>query len=155
MRVERKCGQKKIAKLLVVVGIDLVVLCGLLAASSGNQNKGTQASVARGKYLVEEVAKCGECHTPRDAEGNVNRDSWLQGATIWIMPVRPIKDWADSVPPLAGLPNLTAAQVETVLENGTGPNGEVLRPPMHIYHMNQTDAQSIAAYLKSLPSPPK
>jgi hypothetical protein len=28
-----------------------------------------------------------------------------------------------------------------------------LRPPMHIYHMNQADARAIIAYLKSLPQP--
>jgi hypothetical protein len=37
-----------------------------------------------------------------------------------------------------------------VLEKGTGPEGEQLRPPMHIYHMHHADAVAIAAYLKSL-----
>ena len=68
------------------------------------------------------------------------------------MPVRPIPNWADTVPPLAGLPSLTDAQVARVLEKGTGPEGEVLRPPMHIYHMHHADAQAIIAYLKSLPA---
>jgi hypothetical protein len=30
-------------------------------------------------------------------------------------------------------------------------NGEVLRPPMHIYHLNHDDAVAIIAYLKSVP----
>jgi hypothetical protein len=34
---------------------------------------------------------------------------------------------------------------------GTGPQGEVLRPPMHIYHMKHEDAKAIIAYLNSLP----
>src|ERR1700720_2056713 len=27
-----------------------------------------ESDITRGKYLVEEVAKCAECHTPRDAQ---------------------------------------------------------------------------------------
>jgi mono/diheme cytochrome c family protein len=121
--------------------------------ATGSQHGNNRGDIARGKYLVEEVAKCPECHTPRDAQGNLDTHAWLQGAPIWIMPVRPIQNWADNVPALAGLPSFTDAQMETVLEKGTGPEGEVLRPPMHIYHMTRADAQAIIAYLKSLPPP--
>jgi hypothetical protein len=41
--------------------------------------------------------------------------------------------------------------METVLEKRTGPLGELLRPPMHVYHMKPEDAKAIIAYLKSLP----
>ncbi len=107
--------------------------------------------IEKGRYLVEEVAKCGECHTPRNAKGELDQQAWLQGASIWIEPVRPIQNWADRVPPIAGLPGLTEEQAERVLEKGIGPQGETLRPPMHIYHMKHTDAKAIVAYLNSLP----
>src|SRR5262249_605908 len=113
-----------------------------------------ESGVERGKYLVEEVAKCAECHTPRDERGELKTAAWLRGATIWIRPVARIANWADSAPPLAGLPALSDAQMETVLEKGTGPEGEELRPPMHIYHMHPEDAKAIIAYLKSLPRGP-
>jgi mono/diheme cytochrome c family protein len=109
------------------------------------------AEIERGKYLVEEVAKCTECHTPRNAQGELKRDAWLQGAPIWIMPVVKIPNWAERAPALAGFPSLSEEQGERVLEQGTGPEGEVLRPPMHIYHMNHEDAKAIIAYLKTLP----
>jgi|SRR5580658_9040162 hypothetical protein len=109
------------------------------------------SEIARGRYLVENVAMCTECHTPRDAGGNLKKDAWLQGAPIWIMPVRPIQNWADHAPPLAGFPSYTEEEGERVLEKGIGPEGEVLRPPMHIYHMKPEDAKAIIAYLKSLP----
>src|SRR5271168_4823709 len=57
--------------------------------------------VERGKYLVENVAMCGECHTPRDSAGNLKTDSPLQGARIWITPVAHIQPWADHAPVLA------------------------------------------------------
>jgi len=79
-------------------------------------------------------------------------DAWLQGASTWIRPVAPIQPWADAAPPLAGMPSFTDEQFATILEKGTGPEGEALRPPMHIYHMHHEDAKAIVAYLKSLPA---
>ena len=121
---------------------------------AAGQTPPSRNEIERGKYLVEEVAKCAECHTPRDEQGQLKSAAWMAGATVWIRPVPRIANWADSAPPLAGLPSLTDAQVETVLEKGTGPEGETLRPPMHIYHMHPADAKAIMAYLKSLPRVP-
>src|SRR5215475_11010222 len=81
-----------------------------------------KSQVERGRYLVEEVAKCVECHTPRNEKGELKREAWLQGAPIWIRPVAPIANWADQAPPLAGLPSFTDQQMENVLEKGVGPN---------------------------------
>ena len=114
-------------------------------------NKATNPEIERGRYLVEEVAKCPECHTPRNDRGELRQDAWLSGATIWIRPVASIPNWADHVPALAGWPSFTEEQGERILEKGTGPEGEELRPPMHIYHMKHEDAKAIIAYLKSLP----
>jgi mono/diheme cytochrome c family protein len=107
--------------------------------------------VERGKYLVEDVAMCGECHTPRNSRGDLKYDAWLQGASTWIRPVAPIQNWADAAPPLAGMPSFTDQQFFTIMEQGTGPEGETLRPPMHIYHMHHEDAKAIIAYLKTVP----
>ncbi len=110
-----------------------------------------RGEVERGRYLVEEVAKCPECHTPRNERGELRADAWLRGASVWIKPVAAIPNWADNAPALAGFPSFTEEQGERILEQGTGPQGEELRPPMHIYHMNHADAKAIIAYLKSLP----
>ena len=110
-----------------------------------------KSAIERGRYLVENVAMCGECHTPRDAQGRLNRNAWLQGAPIWIMPVKNIPNWAMHAPALSGFPSFTEEEGERILERGMGPEGENLRPPMHIYHMNHEDAVAIIAYLKSLP----
>jgi mono/diheme cytochrome c family protein len=111
-----------------------------------------QSSVDRGRYLVEDVAMCEECHTPRDAGGNLDESRRLQGAQIWIMPVHANPNWAMNAPALAGFGGYSDDQGAAVLEKGEGPNGETIRQPMHIYHMNHADAQAIIAYLRSLPS---
>lgn len=141
---------------LLVFGIAATALIG--ASTSAFQKRfalpgpATKAEIERGRYLVEEVAKCAECHTPRKPDGQLDSAAWLNGAPIWIRPVPEIPNWADRAPALAGLPSLTTEQVEKVLQDGTGPNGEPLRPPMQIYHMAPADARAIAAYLKSLPT---
>jgi mono/diheme cytochrome c family protein len=117
--------------------------------------KSSSPIVKRGKYLVEEVAKCPECHTPRDKNNQLDPERWLQGAPIWIQPVFKTPNWADLVPPLAGLSNYTDEQATRVLEKGERANGGgTVQPPMHIYHMNHADAHAIIAYLRSLPSHP-
>jgi len=111
--------------------------------------------VARGKYLVTEVAKCQECHTPRDANGNEDDSRWLQGAPVWIMPVHHTSNWAMNAPAIAGFLGFTDQDGYKIFEQGMGPNGITIRPPMHIYHMNHEDAVAIIAYLRSLPAPPQ
>jgi mono/diheme cytochrome c family protein len=119
---------------------------------SGNAS---QVQIAHGKYIVEEVARCPECHSPRDAQGNPDHARWLQGAPIWITPVHPDSKWADRAPALAGFPGYTQAQGEQILEMGRSATGGLLQPPMHPYHLTHADAQAVIAYLRSLPSIPQ
>lgn len=135
----------------------LILIAVVISASTVLSQKSATApaqpgDVERGKYLVNEVAKCQECHTPRDASGNMDYSRDLQGAPIWIVPVHPDTSWAMRAPAIAGLAQFTDAQAETILEKGVGPNGLPIQPPMHIYHMNHADAMAIIAYLRSMPA---
>ena len=121
------------------------------AQSKPSSARTDPSEVERGRYIVEEVAKCTECHTPRDSRGEPDRGAWLQGAPIWIMPVHPVSNWANRAPAIAGFPGFSEAEGERILEQGTGPAGETLRPPMHIYHMTHADAKAVIAYLKTVP----
>ena len=134
----------------------LFAAAGIASTQSSKQDvssssSSSQTQVKRGKYLVEEVAKCTECHTPRDSQGNLDNSRALQGAPVWIVPVHPDHNWAQQAPPLAGFGAYTEGDGEAILEKGQGPNGIPLRPPMHIYHLNHEDAVAIIAYLKSVP----
>ena len=141
---------------IVLAAFTLLLFLGARSSIivSGAQNappRTADTQVGRGRYLVEEVAKCTECHTPRDAQNQLDRSRWLRGASIWIEPVRPVTKWAQFAPPLAGLPSLSDEQMERVLEKGESANGREIQPPMHIYHLSHSDAQAIIAYLRSLP----
>jgi mono/diheme cytochrome c family protein len=125
------------------------------AARIQPQTKYSADQVKRGKYLVEEVAKCPECHTPRDKNNQLDPERWLQGAPIWIQPAAKISNWAEMAPSLVGLSSYTDEQAFRVLEKGERANGGgTVQPPMHIYRMHHEDAQNIIAYLRSLRAHP-
>jgi mono/diheme cytochrome c family protein len=151
-----KATDRLIVSLLVVLaaGAALAMLFTRASAARPQQNPAAapQGDIARGKYLVDNVGMCSECHTPRDAEGNLDNSRYLQGAQIWITPVHPVTNWANNAPALAGFLSFTKEQGERILEKGIGPNNLTIQPPMHIYHMTPADADAIIAYLRSLPS---
>ncbi|HEV2380951.1 MAG TPA: c-type cytochrome [Chthonomonadales bacterium] len=135
------------------VGIVIIGALGVAAWAAqkpaGSAAGGSQ--VEHGRYLVESVAMCGECHTPRDSGGQIDNSRRLEGAPMWFTPVVAPPDWAYRAPALAGLPSFTDADISMILEKGLQPTGRAIRPPMHVFHMSHEDAMAIAAYLRSLP----
>jgi mono/diheme cytochrome c family protein len=111
--------------------------------------------VARGKYLVEDVAMCGMCHTPRDSSGNLDRSRWLEGAPLWLQPSVPVQDWPLQAPRIAGSPPGSDAELITLLTTGSWKTGQPLRPPMPQFRMTREDAAAVVAYLRSLSPVPR
>ncbi len=138
----------------------LAVCAALLPFSSrlsvAQDNKAAAASnsgggdVARGKYIVEDVAMCGTCHTPRLANGTLDRGQWLAGAPVPYLPAQPTNDWPIQAPRLAGNPPATNAGMVTLLTTAVWTNGKPLRDPMPKFHMTKADAEAVVAYLRSL-----
>ena len=106
--------------------------------------------VARGKYIVEDVAMCGTCHTPRLANGELDRSRWLAGAPVPYLPAQPASDWPIQAPRIAGRPPATDAAMITLLTTAVWTTGEPLHDPMPKFHMTRADAEAVLAYLKSL-----
>ncbi len=132
----------------LIVGLFLVGVAGpanpLPADSDAARN-------ARGKYLVEKVAMCQDCHSPRNEKGEFDRTKWLQGAPIGVKPMHPIPHWAEVAPPLARFPpDWTEADVVKLLVTGLSKDGKPPDPPMPGYRLSPRDAAAVAAYLKSL-----
>jgi len=140
-------------KTLVCVTAVLAGICLMTVAAQNAPQKANSAAggnVERGRYLVEDVAMCGECHSPRDSQGQPDHSRWLQGAPMWFTPTMMQPDWAFRAPALAGLPSFTDADMTMVLEKGLQPNGRAIRPPMHVFHMSHEDSMAIVAYLKTV-----
>ncbi len=104
----------------------------------------------RGQYLVEQVALCVQCHTPRGPDLELLREGWLEGAVVPVRSPYPDRPWAFRAPPIAGLRGYGDADVIALLTRGTARTGKPPLPPMPAYRMRIADAQAIIAYLRSL-----
>ena len=109
----------------------------------------TSAAV-RGQYLVEDVAMCGTCHTPRFANGELDRSKWLAGAPVPYQSSQPTTNWPTVAPRLAGLPPASVDGMVTLLTTAVWTDGKPLREPMPKFHMTKADAEAVVAYLKTL-----
>lgn len=108
-------------------------------------------NIEHGRYLAEHVAMCVECHSRRDASGNILQDELYEGGSIPFAPPWP-NDWANRAPRNKGLPGYTDEQALRLLTEGAiGRDGKPLRPPMPRFRMTRQDAADVIAFLRSLP----
>ena len=128
------------------------LLLSVFAASAQEQAKPSDRNLAgRGKYIVEQVALCVECHTPRDSNGVLLRTEYLKGAPVPVQsPPYPQMKWALKAPAIAGLPGYSEQQGIQLLTEGITRDGRTPDPPMPRYRLNRSDAQAVVAYLRSL-----
>ena len=136
----------------VVLALVLTVFCAaaLSTASPQPQSEASEAQLERGRYLVQQVGICGDCHTPRDDRGQPVEAKALQGARIMFKPTVPMPNWGEFAPPIVGLPGFTDAQAITFLTTGKNVSGKFGAPPMPAYRFNKKDAAAVVAYLRSL-----
>ena len=130
----------------------LLLLAGIIWAEGekgGSNGKGSAAQIAQGKYLVNNVAGCSDCHTPYTDKGIPDESKYLQGAPLMFKATVPMP-WAEVAPPIAGLPMLSEKDGVEFLMTGKLPGGATLRPPMPQYKLKKADAEAVVAYLKSL-----
>lgn len=126
----------------------------LLLATSSAAPAATDTLVRRGAYLVNSLGACGNCHTPRDAANQ----------PIFAMELAGGREFDESTlghivgpnitpDPATGIGAWTEEQIVFALRNGKRPDGTIIGPPMPIEFyrgLSDRDAESIAAYLKSL-----
>jgi mono/diheme cytochrome c family protein len=134
-------------------GLILLLLGVAYGVSAAQRSSSTSPGeqLQRGQYLVEHVAMCVQCHTPRTAQGELDRTRLLQGAPIPVPAPFPMSQWAFEAPKIAGLPGGMAEDAVRLLQTGRSARGYVPRPPMPPFRMTQEDAAAVVAYLKSLP----
>lgn len=104
--------------------------------------------LSRGRYLVEGLGHCSECHTPRNPIGGLDRDRWMAGG--------PTPDGKGKVP------NLTPAKmtwsegdIAYYLEIGFTPDfdaagGHMASVVLNTGQLPPADRAAIAAYLKAI-----
>jgi mono/diheme cytochrome c family protein len=112
-------------------------------------------AVRRGQYLVEGPGHCGECHTPRDALGGLDKTQWLAGARS--------PEGKGVVPNITGgeggIDSWSEKDISYALESGFTPDFDSLGASMadvvlNTAHLEPADRDAIAAYLKAVPAHP-
>lgn len=103
----------------------------------------------RGRYIVEALAHCGECHTPRNGLGGLQRDRWLSGA--------PNPNGKGAIPDItaAGL-TWSSADIVGYLTTGFTPEfdtagGHMVAVVENMAQLPDSDRAAVAAYLKAIP----
>ncbi|MFV0513880.1 MAG: cytochrome c [Jhaorihella sp.] len=110
---------------------------------------GGDAQLERGRYLVEALGHCAECHTPRDLTGGLDRTRWMQGA--------PNPSGKGTIPALTpDKLKWSATDIAYYLETGFTPDydsagGEMVAVIANLAHLDKADREAIAAYVKALP----
>jgi mono/diheme cytochrome c family protein len=150
--------QTKSALMLFACAVFFIFASGIASAQNARSTEKSpsakttdSSSVARGKYIVEGLSRCGQCHTPRDGNGNPEAAEALQGAAVWLESAEPVEDWPLKAPRIAGIPPASDADMVKLLTTGIWTDGKPLRPPMPQFRMTESDAEAVVAYLKSLP----
>jgi hypothetical protein len=138
--------KKLILRIIAVALLSVPVLM----AQSAKPHAASAATLARGKYLVESIGLCQDCHTPRNEKGEFVKEQWLQGATLGMKPINPMPVWADKSVAIAGLPGWDKDAAIKFMMTGIAYNGLPARPPMPEYRFNRPDAEAVVAYLQSL-----
>jgi mono/diheme cytochrome c family protein len=105
----------------------------------------------RGRYLVEALAHCAECHTPRNALGGLDVANWMAGA--------PNPSGQGRIPALMGEKfTWTEFDISAYLETGFTPQFDVVGGSMadvvsNLQNLDKSDLDAIAAYIVALRAP--
>lgn len=118
----------------------------------------TPERLARGQYLVENVAGCTVCHSPHDwKKHNAPIPTGMNGAGEEL----PITDLPGRIvagnltpDPESGVGRWTDDELARAIREGVGRDGHALFPFMpypHYSHLSDEDLASVIVYLRSLP----
>jgi mono/diheme cytochrome c family protein len=131
------------------------VLVLSLVDGSASQQANRSAAVERGAYLVEGVAGCGNCHTPRDEDGELIEDMKLAGG--FIIEEEAFTSYAPNITPdePTGIGRWTDEEMIRAIREGVHPDGHILGPPMSFVFyrgISDRDIRAIVAYLRTVPA---
>ncbi len=113
------------------------------------------AQLERGKYLMNGVVACGNCHFARGDKGQPLLDKGLSGGMLFDEP--PFKAYAANITPDkdTGIGKWTDAQLAKAIREGVRPDKSLIGPPMPIEfyrHLSDADLAAIIAYLRAQPA---
>tara|TARA_B100000315_G_scaffold260868_1_gene326605 strand:+ start:2014 stop:2901 length:888 start_codon:yes stop_codon:yes gene_type:complete len=116
-------------------------------------NEKQSAEWNRGAYMVQSLAHCSECHTPRNIFGASDQRNFLAGT-----PDGPEGDPAPNITPdkETGIGKWSAAEIADVVNFGMLPDGDFVGSAMtdvsqNLAKLTPQDLKAIVVYLESIP----
>ncbi len=114
----------------------------------------------RGAYLVQGIAHCGACHTPRNFLGAERNELALSGGTlIDEVSSGKYREWSavNLTPAKTGLAYWSAKSIAAYLKQGQCEHAVVHGPMTEVVinstrHLDDADVHAIARYLKEIPA---
>lgn len=109
-----------------------------------------------GQYLAQ-IGHCMDCHTPRDAHGQLITARLSAGGQAIPGPAGTLVMSRNLTPDPSGLLHWSDAQIERAIRDGVDKDGQPLVRVMAFdwyRNISDTDMKSIIAYLRSLPAQP-
>jgi mono/diheme cytochrome c family protein len=127
----------------------------ILSWSIGWSAAQAQGSIERGRYLVEGVLTCGNCHSPRGPGGVIDAAKLYSGGPqTWDEPAYTVKG-SNITPDLeTGIGRWSAAETKRAIQDGVRPSGARLAPimPSSFYKIfTPGDLDAVVAYVRSVP----
>jgi mono/diheme cytochrome c family protein len=137
----------------------LAFIAGALACAAAPTAAQT-VPLERGRYLVTTILACGNCHTPKDAEGRAIPGRELAGGGIGL-DIPPYAGVASNITPdrETGIGAWSDAEIKRAITHGERPArgplaGKPLGAPMAVNFfkaMLPSDLDAVVVYLRSLP----
>jgi len=137
-----RCGS------IVALGL---ALCLVLPVAFAQE----ETLLERGTYLVQGIVACGNCHTPKNADGSPVAGMELAGNFTIEEPV--FTAYAANITPdkETGIGTWSDDEIVHAIRDGIRPDGSIIGPPMpSVFYrdMSDRDARAIVAYLRDVPA---
>lgn len=134
-------------KLIAIGALVMVSRSQSPAEGLNNDQDHRQALIKKGDYLVNDVARCEDCHTPRDERGRLDKSRLLQGAKMWFRPAVRVGEFEDKAPDITLTGKAGKWTEEKMIKLLTSGHSDF---PMPSYKLTEEDARAVTAYLRSL-----
>lgn len=128
--------------------------CLVLAAPFAAGWAQDDAQMVRGKYLMEGVVACANCHIARGDKGQPLFDKGMSGGMLFEDAAFKARAPNITPDPETGIGKWTDAQLAKAIREGIRPDGSVIGPPMPIpfyRNISDSDLAAIIAYIKAQP----
>jgi mono/diheme cytochrome c family protein len=138
-----------------VIVFSVLALAALAMFAQSLKPKAAEAAdesdlIARGKYIVHAMSQCVQCHSPRDAQGNLIASELLTGGRIPFSSPWPNDTWASRAPSLIDMSGYEEDQAIRLLTTGITRRGVPPQSPMPPFRMTEDDARAVYVYLNTL-----